>query len=112
MMILPGSQHPQTGVQSMFSEPEADLLLPGACWRQWVESSLCSYESREMASAASVFALLMLLLALGGHCIQIIHALLITPERCVLDLALSCSQHFSCAEAKGAVLTDLRKVRI
>lgn len=73
---------------------------------------LCSYESREIASAASVFALLMLLLALEGHCIQIVHALLIIPECCVLDLAFSFSQHFSYAEAKGAVLTDLRKVRI
>lgn len=77
-----------------------------------MESSQCSYESREIASAGSVFALLTLLLALEGHCIQIIHALLITPECCVLDLAFSCTQHFSCAEAKGAALTDLRKVRI
>lgn len=77
-----------------------------------MESSLCSYVSREIASAGSVFALLMLLLALEGHCIQIIHALLITPECCVPDLALRCTQHLSYAEAKGAVLTDLRKVRI
>lgn len=59
-----------------------------------------------------LLALLSLLLALKGYCIQIIHALLITLECCMLDLALSCTQHFSCAEAKGAVLTDLRKVRI
>lgn len=30
MMVLPWSQHPQTGDQRVFSEPEADLVFPGA----------------------------------------------------------------------------------
>jgi len=77
-----------------------------------VESRLHSYVSRKISSAGSVLALLSLLLALKGHCIRIIHALLITLECCMLDPAFSGTQCFSCAEAKGAVLTDLRKVRI
>lgn len=77
-----------------------------------MEGRLHSDVSRKITSAGSILALLSLLLALKGYYIQIIHALLITLEFCMLDLALSCTQHFSCAEAKGAVLTDLRKVRI
>lgn len=58
MMVLPWSQRPHTGVQGMFSEPEAELVFPG------VE---LAGGSRWKAACAHVRAGRLLLLALLLH---------------------------------------------
>lgn len=78
LMVLPWPQYPQTGVQSVLDEPAADVLFPSAAPARG--RKLCSYVSRKTTSAGSVLELSSLQLALKGHCIQIVHALLITPE--------------------------------